>query len=97
MTNFVSFTISIVMLFLFPSNALSIVILQFLYTPKIMQTILKFLFFLKDSTNKSDCQEKYFLLETLTTVNHSQMKPTTVPVSTALQAIFSSHFSQLFS
>jgi hypothetical protein len=88
--NFVSFTISIIMLYL-------IVILQFLYTPKIMQTILKFLFFLKDTAQISlIVSKKYFLLETTTTVNHSQMKPATVPVSTTLQEMISPHFSQLF-
>jgi len=62
-----------------------------------MQTILKFLSFLKDTAQKSPIvSKKYFLLETMTTGNHSQMKPATVPVSTTLQAIISPHFLQLF-
>jgi len=62
-----------------------------------MQTSLKFLFFLKDTAHISPTvSKKYFLLETMTTGNHSQMKPATVPVFTTLQAIISPHFFQLF-
>jgi hypothetical protein len=69
------------------------VILQFLYTPKTTQTILKFIFFLKDTAQISPIvSKKYFLLETKTTGNHSQMKPATLPVSTTLQAIIRPRF-----